>query len=92
MLVLTVLIAGLISLAPADNSEVSLEGVVISYNEKIIELKQTTGAVIRIPRSAKPKLNGVVVGKDVLKVKVSSKDFLIYNKEIFNTPKKVDKK
>lgn len=70
-----------------DTAMITVEGVVDSFDDKIITVKQTNGVLVRIPRGLKPTLKGIKLKKDVLKFKVGSADFLKLNHEAFGLPK-----
>ncbi|MCC6138946.1 MAG: hypothetical protein IT287_09965 [Bdellovibrionaceae bacterium] len=74
------------SSAQMDAAPMTLEGVVVKFDEKIIVLKQKNGTEVNIPRALKPKLQGTKLGKDIVKVNVSSSDFLRLNKDLFSKP------
>ena len=68
------------------STDVTVEGVVVKFDEKLIQLKQDNGAVIEVPRSSKKKLQGIKLGHDRITVKVSSVDFLKLNHKDFGLP------
>lgn len=65
----------------------TVKGVVVSFDEKIITIKQTNGAIVYVPRTAKPKLQGVRMNKDVLTFHVRSSEFLKLNYKSLGLPK-----
>ncbi len=69
------------------NTDVHVEGVVTQFDEQTITLKQNHGVQVRIPRSSYPVIQGVIVGKTVIKTKLSSTDFLKLNHKLFSKRK-----
>lgn len=64
---------------PALAYDVQIEGVLISYDQKRIKLRQENGKNVYIPRSSFGSLDGYVTGKATLKTPVKVKDILAIN-------------
>ncbi len=72
---------------PRMPAPLSVEGVVTSFDEKVITIKQVNGTTVYIPRSSMPKFQGIRMQKDVLKFRVSSTDFVKLNYKSLGLPK-----
>lgn len=68
----------------------TVKGVVVSFDDKIITIKQLNGVIVYVPRSTKPKMQGVRLHKDVIKFYVSSTEFLKLNYKSLGLPKPTD--
>lgn len=79
------IIAALIITAGAKFSPTAMtvEGVVTQFDEKTIQLKQKNGAVVTVPRDSHKTMQGVKLGKDIMKLQVESSDFLKLNAHFF---------
>lgn len=64
---------------PAWGYDVQIEGILVSYDQKRIKLRQENGKDIYIPRSSIGSLDGYVTGKATLKTSVRVKDILAAN-------------
>lgn len=79
-LALLIFVLSLASTLPASAYDVHVEGVLVGFDQKRIQLRQENGRDIYIPRSSFGSLDGYVTGKANLKVAVKVKELLAANK------------
>lgn len=65
---------------------VYVEGVITSYDQKTITLRQKNGAIVKVPRSVYKKTKGIVVGKENVMLQVAPSEWIRLN------PKLLEKK
>lgn len=65
------------------NNFMTIEGTILQFDDKTIQLKQDNGAIIHIPREAKKEMKGVKLGKDKITVDVRPGDFMRLNAKHF---------
>ncbi|MCB9073087.1 MAG: hypothetical protein H6623_05665 [Bdellovibrionaceae bacterium] len=71
----------------ADTTEITVGGKIISFDEKVVVLKQKSGATVKIPRSSLKQKKGIRVGQDILELHVQPVDFIRLNPDILKKPK-----